>query len=329
VRRVARTFVIVASTLVVTAMYAGSAVAATPYCQSLREASHPDWMRGIPDDTSLAALSIPGTHNSLALHGGDLTQTQENHGDSADTLSAQLDAGIRAVDIRVRRYEDRFTIHHGPYYQHANFADVLRKAGSFLEEHPGETVLLRLKAECTGEVGSCSDEGSELDTPAIFDWYRDNDPNGKYLYGPSATGSAEMPTLGAARGKIVLTTLQEGRGGIDQGHGLSQFTTNTWGEYVQDDYSVPTIFDIDDKWDKVREHLDKTNNGDANAMYLNFSSGASVVAVPSTVACGRFGVRGVNDYALEHLSANTTRTGVVMMDYPGAHLIDAIISGNS
>ncbi|MEV0082742.1 phosphatidylinositol-specific phospholipase C [Saccharopolyspora sp. NPDC050642] len=300
--------------------------AAAPYCQSITETSNPDWMAGLPDDASLAELSIPGTHQTLSLHGGSLTQTQENHGDSAETLGVQLQSGIRAIDIRVRRYDDLFTLHHGPFYQNANFSDVLREAGEFLAAHPGEAVLMRLKAECTGEMTSCTDENSQLDTAQILDWYRDNDPNGGYLLDPAG---GDMPTLGQARGKIVLATLQGAGGGLYEGRGLGQFNNDTWGEYVQDAYEVPTLFDIDDKWFKVRDHLDKTAAADTGRMFLNFSSGSSPAAFPDAVACGASGFRGVNDYALEHLNGNDLpRTGVIMMDFPGADLVNAIIAAN-
>jgi 1-phosphatidylinositol phosphodiesterase len=307
------------------AVLPGTAEAA-PHCQSITETTNPDWMAGLPDDAALAELSIPGTHQTLSLHGGGLTQTQENHGDSAETLAVQLQAGIRAIDIRVRRYDDLFTLHHGPYYQNANFSDVLRKAGEFLAAHPGETVLMRLKAECTGEVTSCTDENSQFDTAQILDWYRQNDPNGKYLHDPAG---GEIPTLGQVRGKIVLAALQDAHGGLYQGRGLGQFDNGSWGEYVQDAYEVPTLFDIDDKWFKVRDHLDKTVQADSGRMFLNFTSGSSAGAYPDAVACGAAGFRGVNDYVLEHLTANDLpRTGVIMMDFPGAELVNAIVAAN-
>lgn len=307
------------------AVVPGTASAA-PHCEGITEASNPDWMAGLPDDVSLAQLSIPGTHQSLSLHGGELTQTQEDHGDSAEPLGVQLRAGIRAIDVRVRRVDDRFTLHHGTFYQNANFSDVLREAGEFLAAHPGETVLLRLKAECTGEIGSCTDENSRLDEAQIFDWYRENDPHGGLLLDPAG---GEVPTLGEARGKVVLLSLQGAHGGLHEGRGVGQLTDDTWGERVQDEYTVPTLFDIDDKWAAVRDHLDETVAADERDLYLNFTSGSSPAAFPNAVACGASGFRGVNDYALEHLTTHDLpRTGVVMMDFPGPDLVGAIISTN-
>jgi 1-phosphatidylinositol phosphodiesterase len=44
--------------------------------RTLSTASNPDWMLKVPDATSLASISIPGTHESMALFGGDLTECQ-------------------------------------------------------------------------------------------------------------------------------------------------------------------------------------------------------------------------------------------------------------
>ncbi len=57
-------------------------LAADASYRSLRSTSNPDWMATVPSGTSLAAMSIPGTHETLSIRGGTWTQTQENHGDS-------------------------------------------------------------------------------------------------------------------------------------------------------------------------------------------------------------------------------------------------------
>ena len=102
------------------------------YPQGLGETPHTDWMQSIPNNTSLGSLSLPGTHESMSIHGGPLTQTQESHGDHGATLAAQLNAGIRAIDIRIHVEDivnNIFDIYHGPVYQNADFGDVLRVVG--------------------------------------------------------------------------------------------------------------------------------------------------------------------------------------------------------
>ncbi|TDC84133.1 phosphatidylinositol-specific phospholipase C domain-containing protein [Micromonospora sp. KC606] len=315
-----------------------SALAADAAHRSLRSASNPDWMRRLPDGANLAALSLPGTHDTLSIHGGAWTQTQENHGNSAATLAAQLDAGVRAIDIRARiSGGNTFTIHHGATYQQANFDDVLNVLGSFLVARPTETVVMRLKHECTGEFGSCTDVTGQLGFADIFDRYRDARPG--LFWGPSVnrrTGAA-VPTLGAVRGKVVLAVLHGSRGGRHGQYGLAQFAD--WGDgsstYVQDDYHVPNVGAIATKRDRVRRHLDTTSAGDPTRMYVNFTSGASVFATPESVAGGALGVQGVNPFLLTYLSEGSEvhppvrRTGMLMMDFPGGGLIDRIIAVNA
>src|SRR4051812_34206377 len=157
-----------------------AAHAADESYRSLSSADHPDWMKSVPGTTNLASMSIPGTHETMAIHGGDLVQTQEDYGDSGGTLAAQLKAGIRMIDIRARVNDgNTFTIHHGAFYQQANFDDVLNTTGAFLDQNPTETVLVRLKHECTGGTGSCKDADGQNPFEDIFDSYRDNNAAAK------------------------------------------------------------------------------------------------------------------------------------------------------
>jgi 1-phosphatidylinositol phosphodiesterase len=55
----------------------GAAFGADASYRTLSTASNPDWMSGLADSRSLASLSIPGRHETMAVHGGDYTQTQE------------------------------------------------------------------------------------------------------------------------------------------------------------------------------------------------------------------------------------------------------------
>jgi Phosphatidylinositol-specific phospholipase C, X domain len=329
----ALTGALVLAVLVVAAPEA--ALAADASYRTLSTASNPDWMAGLPDTTSLAALSIPGTHETMSIHGGALTQTQEDFGDSGGTLAAQLTAGIRMIDIRARvNAGNTFTIHHGATYQNANFDDVLDRLAAFLGAHPRETVVLRLKQECTGELGSCTDASGQQSFPDIFDAYATKRPN--LFWQPSVTRAtgAPTPTLGAVRGKVVLAVLNGPHGGAVEHYGLAQFAGWTDGSstYVQDQYNVPNIGAIATKRDQVRRFLDATSAGDPAKMYVNFASGASLFAQPQQVAGGAFGVQGVDPFLLTYLNEGpdvhtpVVRTGALLLDFPGGALINKIIS---
>ncbi|WP_239166117.1 phosphatidylinositol-specific phospholipase C [Actinoplanes italicus] len=315
----------------------GPALAADASYRTLGSANNPDWMSSIADSTSLAALSIPGTHQSMSIHGGSLTQTQENFGDSGGTLARQLTAGIRAIDIRARvNTGNTFTIHHGASYQNANFDDVLTKLRTFLAEHPRETVVMRLKQECHGGLGSCTDVSGQRSFADIFDSYVSRYPNLFWQPSVNRGAGAPMPSLGAIRGKVVLGVVHGRGGGPVDRYGLAQFAA--WGSgsstYVQDAYDVPNVGAIATKRDQVRRFLDATSAGDRSAVYVNFASGSSVFAHPQHVAGGAFGVQGVNPFLLAYLNegpevhAPVVRTGIVMLDFPGSALISEILSRN-
>jgi len=316
---------------------ATAASAADAAYRTLGAASHPDWMGALPAGTGLAALSIPGTHETMAVHGGAWTQTQEDFGDSGGTLTAQLNAGIRMIDIRARvNTGNTFTIHHGSTYQNANFDDVLGRLSAFLGAHPGETVIMRLKQECTGEIGSCSDASGQAAFPDIFDGYVSR--RAGLFWAPSVTraAAAAVPTLGEARGKVVLAVMNGAHGGRWADYGLAQFADWNDGSstYVQDEYNVPNLGAIATKRDQVRRFLDKTNAGDPTRLYVNFGSGSSVFAQPQSVAGGSAGVQGVDPFLLVYLNEGPDvhtpvhRTGVLMLDFPGGGLIDKIVSLN-
>jgi hypothetical protein len=267
--------------------------------------------------------------------------------------------------------------------------DALNQFQTFLANHPGETLLLRLKAECSGSGNSCTDDLTDVDAPPYYDpdgflvpsspsdtaktAYRQNlfshyltlHPN--LFYAPSVastatnTDQAEVPTLGAVRGKLVLTAFY-GPGGGDYQWGLKQDSglTNNAGAslagssgdcgdktdssdhscFVQDQYSVPNMMAIASKRDYVRRQLDRQNSDpdQDKKLYINYTSGASAGAYPYSVASGCAAQictsQGVNEFLLTYLNQATgthapvVRTGVVMMDFPGGALIDKIVGYN-
>ncbi|KAJ6629573.1 1-phosphatidylinositol phosphodiesterase [Mycena sp. CBHHK59/15] len=315
-------------------------LAADDSYRTLSTASNPDWMMRVPDATSLASISIPGTHESMAILGGDLTECQENFGISAATLTAQLNAGIRMFDIRLRiESGNTFTVHHGVVYQDANFDDVLNSFAAFLDAHPAEAIVMRVKQECTGELGSCTDVSGQSSFIDIFDLYRDNSAAAKArLWAPSVQrgSAAATPTMGDIRSRIVLAVINGPQGGRTEQYGLAQFSGWNDGDsaWVQDNYNVPNIGAIATKRDQVRRFLDLTNAGDQTAMYVNFCSGSSLFAEPYQVAGGALGTQGVNPFLLIYLGQGTDvhaevhRTGMMMMDFPGGVLINKILSFN-
>ncbi|XP_059364806.1 1-phosphatidylinositol phosphodiesterase-like [Carassius carassius] len=95
------------------------------------------WMRTLDDNKLISDITIPGTHDSLALHGGPAAECQ------AWLLEDQLNAGIRYFDLRVSG--DELKVVHGPISQHTTFFEAFNTIKEFLSRFQTETVLVRLK----------------------------------------------------------------------------------------------------------------------------------------------------------------------------------------
>ncbi|MFJ5880697.1 phosphatidylinositol-specific phospholipase C domain-containing protein [Kitasatospora cineracea] len=308
--------------------------------RSINSTRHPDWMSMVNGNTWLAAMSIPGTHETMAIQDGVYVQTQEDHGTSGGSLANQLERGIRALDIRVRVIDNGFTIHHGSYYQDAVFDDVLIRTRDFLSAHSGETVLMRLHSECAGGIKSCTDSPdttAQGDRVRIFLDYVKKYPG--LFYAPSVREAAPgagygtptgVPRLKDVRGKIVLTNF-EGPGGGDYGFGI-----NGYNEHREDHYDVSGA---PERWNYAKANLDKAAADTSGNMFVTYTSGTRIPALaPSDFASGYLSdagagsrVEGVNSRLMKYLNSgggNADHIGVVMMDFPGWALIDDIVYRN-
>jgi len=256
------------------------------------------WMGALKGSLKLSQLSIPGTHDSCALYGGDLVECQ------SWTIPEQLSAGVRYLDIRCRPIENVFTIHHGQVYQKINFGTVMNQCIAFLKENPTECIIMSIKDEHR-DKSVTQDQFS-----AIFEKYRSKEPNFWYT-------SNRIPTLDQAKGKIVLIKRygNDAMGGI--GWGSSKLS-------IHDDWEVPTLFAIPAHRDGIERHLKlAADYSSGSKWYLTHTNGSSGGAYPVAVA------RRTNDYVLGWVQDYGKKClGTIVMDYPSEQMIDAIIRSN-
>ncbi|MFJ9948245.1 phosphatidylinositol-specific phospholipase C domain-containing protein [Kitasatospora sp. NPDC091207] len=300
----------------------------------LGSTSRADWMKDLAGGTPLSALSLPGTHETLAIRGLELTKAQQDFGISGQTLAVQLDRGIRAVDIRVRVTEGKyFTIHHAKEYQSANFDDVLSKARTFLQQHPSETLLMRLRAECPRSnisITDCTNDPSTVTSQnirTIFDRYANTDYSGLFYKESTVEGKpTATPTLSQARGKIVLTQFDN----VEAEYGIASYNDHT-----EDTYNNPGI---SAKFEKVKANVERAVAGSGGQFYVTYTSASGGGATPLFYAGGsgwdparqQPSVLGINPQFMRYLNGGggNGRIGVIMMDYPGWALVENIIARN-
>ncbi|MDX3064094.1 MULTISPECIES: phosphatidylinositol-specific phospholipase C [Streptomyces] len=253
-----------------------------------------DWMGGIADSTPLQRLTIPGTHNSGARHGGLWTACQNT------TVTEQLNSGVRFLDIRCRISGDAYAIHHGAYYQHLNFDDVLGACRDFLAQRPSETVLMRVKQEYSQE--------SDAAFRRIFDIYLDGRG-----WRPLLRLDPTLPNLGAARGKVVVLADNGGLPGVR--------------------YADPGIFDIQDdymaepgaKYPKIEAHFRKAAQ-QPGKLFTNYVSTAALL--PPRWNSDRLNPQ-VHSF-LDGTASGWTGLGIVPLDFPATRsgLVESLIRHN-
>ncbi len=302
-----------------------------------------DWMQGVAGHTPLKDISIPGTHDTMSFYGGDAVQTQSM------SLENQLLGGIRMLDIRCRRIDNKFAIHHGFVYQHANFDDVLQRVTRFLAAHPTETVMMRVSEEYNAA-------NTNLSFADIFMNYANDARYSQYFW----RGNDSNVSLQEVRGKIVV---MRNFSGIDFGipYGSMQ---------AQDAYNLNTNWDLYSKWEKVKAHLYAANTAKATipsqnrSFYINYLSGSGgsfpyfVVSGHSSPGTGAsrlatglttpgwknsypdfprvncfigictIAFEGTNVLTYDYLE-RISFVGVVMTDFPGHGLIERIIRRNN
>ncbi|AEB77451.1 phosphatidylinositol-specific phospholipase C [Clostridium botulinum] len=212
------------------------------------------WMAKLNDNTPLSSLSIPGTHDTMALGwGGVIAETQSK------SLKNQLISGIRYLDIRLGAYPNNADLlysYHGFIYLHSTFTNILEIVTNFLKNNPSETIIMRIKQEHT----------TEADTVfiSLLNRFFQNPKYSNYIY---KNKEQNNPFLKELRGKILI--LQNFGGKIEWMPYPASF-------YIQDDYWLKSIWELYSKWEKVKDYLYKANQSflsGEHEKFINYLSG--------------------------------------------------------
>ncbi len=271
-----------------------------------------NWMGALDDHKSLSQFSIPGTHNSGALH-------EPFHGTSQCqhlTIPEQLAAGVRYLDIRCRHVNDAFAIHHGPISQKITFADVIDICAKFLVEYPSECIVMSVKEESVPLQSTRTFEET-------FNSYVEKDPQ-RWMLG------AEVPIFKDAKRKIVLLRQFPTRNlpkGLDATSWPvdSTFTIDDPATLrVQDNYIVP---DNPGKLAAIQSFYTEVASATGDTLYLNFTSGyrRGSLGFPDVRIVSEY----INPAVSQYFNANKSgRFGISVMDFIDEALCALIIATN-
>lgn len=268
------------------------------------------WMSRIPAETKLSRITLPGTHNSAALH-EPLAGTAkcQNLG-----LTEQLAAGVRFLDIRCRHLNDGFALHHGMVDQRQTFDTAIAGVAAFLKKNPSECVLVSVKEEHTPADNTRKFEdtfaAAVAKTPGL--WW------------PGTT----IPTLGEVRGKLVLIRRFPAAKpiGIDASRWPDNTVFQTALLAVQDAYQVSAP---DAKWRKIEAALTAARGDqDGTRLHLNYASGyqPGAFGLPNiTAVSGAINPRLAKWFA----TAPADACGCVIMDFADPATCAAIIQSQT
>jgi len=221
------------------------------------------WMRELPDHYPLSTLSIPGTHNSPTCHVALPSVRCQAVG-----VREQLDNGVRFMDIRVSAdpQDDQLTLVHSAFPISLTgskyLSDLLSEVYAFLEANPSEVLLMSLKREGTG-----SGNDNDLSRHLSGKRYLGSDQGSRRWF-----TEPRIPTLGEARGKVVLVRrfglddgvrrkVHDGRGwGIDGSvwpDNCEDAATGSGQFRVQDFYEIDQSTNIEKKIELSRKQLER------------------------------------------------------------------------
>jgi len=271
-----------------------------------------NWMGALDDHKSLSQFSIPGAHNSGALH-------EPFHGTSQCqhlAVSEQLAAGVRYLDVRCRHVDDAFAIHHGPISQKITFADVIDICTKFLAGNPSECIVMSVKEESVPSHNTRTFEET-------FNSYVENDPQ-RWLLG------ADVPILKDAQGKIVLLRQFPTRK-LPKGLDATSWPVNSTFTIdgpaklrVQDNYIVP---DNLGKLTAIQSFYSEAASAIGDILYLNFTSGyrRGALGIPDIRIVSEY----INPAVSQYFSANRRgRFGISVTDFVNEALCALIVATN-
>lgn len=279
-----------------------------------------NWMRPLDGEKRLSEFTIPGTHDSGALHEavgpfGPITGTAQCQ---VMPIPSQLTIGVRFLDIRCVIHNGGFEIYHGGVDQQVAFDSVLGDCVSFLKSHKGETIIMSVKKE--------HEKDDSKTFEAVFDSYISRNTNVWLL-------KDTLPTLNESRGKIVLfrrfdaSKLPKGIAAAPGDWKDSQsFQIKGPVEiHVQDKYALDKKTE---KWPAVQAMLQEAFDGKPDVLYLNFTSAyvKKTFSIPDIREAENAVTPSLSTY---FENAPPGRYGVIILDFANSSKCAKIIAANT
>ena len=264
------------------------------------------WMKDVNDSKIINEMSIPGTHDSGALH-----SIFDVAGKCQDIdINTQLNIGVRFFDLRLQLVENDFKIVHSFVNQNLSFSSVMDDISSFIRKYDSEFILISLKKEASDINSSKEFKDALLEKLKNYEDVLSYDkvlPN----------------TIKEARGKIYIIDRYDLSVGINAYSGWldsETFTINNL--YVQDNYCIN---DINVKKEDILSTI-KYSNENNDKLVLNFTSCYLDYGFPPTYAGTSALI--INPWLKTKIQNTNDRLGIIVADFIDKELAESIYKRN-
>ncbi|XP_057333637.1 1-phosphatidylinositol phosphodiesterase-like [Microplitis mediator] len=114
------------------------------YCSSINAINLRDnskFISKLPDSTLIRNLALIGSYQSASVRPIKYLRTENL------TITEQLEAGLRVLDVHFRLVDEKFKLYYGPTYLSYTFDDILSEINEFMIQNPRELIIMLMKVE--------------------------------------------------------------------------------------------------------------------------------------------------------------------------------------
>lgn len=266
------------------------------------------WMAELDDEAKLNSLTIPGTHDSGALH----SLAEVSGKCQSLSIREQLQIGVRFLDIRLQLVDNKLKVVHSFTDQMTDFEDVLADMTSFVSENESEFLIVSIKEDASPKRSDVA--------------FADALEEMLLSYSEINRATSLPETVGAARGSIhVVARYKNSSIGLPCYDDWKDDTSFVLGDlYVQDNYKVS---DAEEKIADIRKTYLVASEG-SYALVLNYTSCYLSSCFPPIYA--GLPAHAINRDTQEAIYGeyNDSPLGVIVCDFITSELADAIIGRN-
>ena len=264
-----------------------------------------NWMSKVNDDVNITDLSIPGTHDSGALH-----SIADVAGKCQDmSISSQLKIGVRFFDLRLQLVNNEFKIVHSFVDQDLKFQTVVEDLYSFIKKYDSEFLVISIKEESSSGNSTLSFEEALIKELKIYEFM---------------INDTTLPKkVGMARSKIYILSRFYGEIGIPAYYGWMDDTSFELNDlYIQDNYNIS---DIDEKKNDILNTIAYARNNQ-NKLVINFTSCYLDHGFPPLYA-GTTALS-INLWLRDEITKSNEKLGIILIDFIDEELSKAIYMRN-